>query len=34
MPEFDALSFTDYGHTVAFGGYGASADAIRDYGTD
>jgi hypothetical protein len=27
-PDFGALSFTDYGHTVAFGEYEASADAI------
>jgi DNA-binding Xre family transcriptional regulator len=32
-PDFDALSFTDYGHTVAFGEYEASADAIL-YETD
>jgi hypothetical protein len=27
-PDFGALSFTDYGHTVALGEYEASADAI------
>jgi len=32
-PDFDKLSFTDYGHTVALGEYEASADAIL-YETD
>jgi hypothetical protein len=32
-PKFDALSFTDYGHSVALGEYEASADAIL-YETD
>jgi hypothetical protein len=27
-PDFNALTFTDYGHTVALGEYEASADAI------
>ena len=27
-PDFSALSFTDYGHTVALGEYEAAADAI------
>ena len=27
-PDFDALSFTDFGHTVTLGEYEASADAI------
>jgi len=27
-PDFDALSFTDYGHTVKLGEYEASTDAI------
>ena len=28
VPDFDALAFTDYGHTVCLGDYEASTDAI------
>ncbi len=31
VPNFHALSVTDYGHTVAFGDYEVAADALNGF---